>query len=161
MSPTSSVDRPVPASLQREIDLICSVGASACVLITVCASGADETLAPRIHGVRNAPRGRFLMIDCGLPVRALDGELFGRLERRPAASRCTLFLREVGKLPADQQLRLLRALRDNALACWPDPPPVRVVASTSECLFERVIDGSFDADLFYRLNTIHLDLRRH
>src|SRR5436190_1717164 len=100
------------------------------------------------------------MIDCGLPVRELDEELFGRLKCRPAACRCTLLLKEVGRLPTDQQLRLLMALRRNA-TCGPEPPPVRVVASTSEGLFERVIGGSFDADLFYSLNAIHLDLRRH
>ena len=157
MTITSSV---LPTS-QREIDLICSVGAEACVLISVCASGDDETLAHRIHVVRDGPRGRFLIIDCGLPLRALDTELFGRLERRPPTARCTLFLKEVGRLSPDQQVRLLMGLRENALACWPEAPPVRVVASTSECLFERVIDGSFDANLFYRLNTIHLDMRQH
>jgi DNA-binding NtrC family response regulator len=160
VTPTSNIDRAVSASLQRELDLICRAGAGPCVLITVCASGDDEPLAHRIHVLRHAPRGPFLMIDCGLPVPALDEDLFGRLECRPAARRCTLLLKEVGRLTADQQLRLLMALRQNA-TCGPEPPRVRVVASTSEGLFERVVGGSFDADLFYSLNTIHLDLRRH
>ena len=141
--------------------MICTVGVEACVLITICGNGEAETLARKIHLARTSPRGRFLTIDCELPTRALDEELFGRFERRPVASRCTLFLREVGKLAADQQLRLLMVLRQRTLACWPAPLPVRVVASTSEYLFDRVVEGSFDPDLFYRLNTIHLDLRRH
>ena len=162
MTPISSVDYgTASASPQGEIDLICRVGAEACILISSCASGDAENLARRIHVIRHSPRGRFLTIDCGLPLHELEEELFGRLERQPAPSRCTLYLKEVGRLTADQQARLLMVLREQALASWPEPPPTRVVASTSEGLFERVVQGSFDANLFYRLNTIHLDLRCH
>ena len=161
MPPISSVDdRPVSAPPPGEIDRICCIGAEACVLITICSSDDAETLARRIHDIRTSPRGCFRPIDCGLPIRALDEELFGPLARRLPAARSTLFLKEVGKLTVDQQVRLLKLLRQTAQACWPSPPPARVVAYTSEGLFERVVDGSFDADLFYRLNTIHLYLCR-
>ncbi len=58
-------------------------------------------------------------------------------------------------------MRLMVALRNRGLASRPAPSPARVVSSTSEDLFRRVVEGSFDASLFYSLNTIHVDLRPH
>ncbi len=92
MASTSSVDeRPASVLPPDEIHVICTVGAEACVLLSVCASADAERLARRIHVGRDSPRGRFLTVDCGLPDRTLDEELFGRLER-PVETRCTLFL---------------------------------------------------------------------
>lgn len=145
--------------LDQGLDLIRSSGTDACVLISIPASSQAETVARRIHAVSPSPRGRFVPVDCAASPPALEEELFGRIDGRYAPTACTLFLKEVGRLSLDHQHRLLATLIDATLASWPARMRARVIASTSESLLDRVIHGTFDDRLFYRLNVIHLDLR--
>jgi DNA-binding NtrC family response regulator len=106
-----------------------------------------------------SPRGRFKTVDCTLSDRVLDEMLFGRLDAAAGGPPCTLFLKEVGRLGQAHQRRLLESLIGATVATWPDRAPARVIASTTESLFDRVVIGTFDDRLFYRLNVIHLNMR--
>ena len=146
--------------LAQGLDLIRSSGTDACVLISIGASSQAEAIARRIHSVSPSPRGRFVPIDCAAAPPALEEDLFARVNGRYAQNACTLFLKEVGRLSIDHQRRLLASLIDATLASWPTRIRSRVIACTSESLLDRVIHGTFDDRLFYRLNVIHLDLRQ-
>ena len=94
------------------------------------------------------------------PDAVLENGLFGRLTPLRGEPGGTLFLSEVGKLGPEHQARLLKALNECAVASWPEPMTPRAIAFTSEPLFDRVHDGTFDPRLFHRLNVIHIDLRQ-
>ena len=145
--------------LAQGLELIRTSGTDACVLISVGASSRAEAIARRIHAVSPSPRGRFVPIDCAAAPAVLEEDLFGRVNGRYAQGACTLFLKEVGRLSMDHQRRLLASLIDATLASWPTRIRARVIACSSESLLDRVIHGTFDDRLFYRLNVIHLDLR--
>jgi DNA-binding NtrC family response regulator len=147
-------------SLARDLELLRTVGTDACVLISTEGHDEAETLARRIHTERKSPRGRFMAVDCGSPRHVLEDDLFGPLRIGSETSRRTLFLKDVGKLRPEHQTLMKNLLLDATVAAWPAPAPVRVIASTTESLIDRVEDGTFEDTLFYRLNMIHLDLRR-
>ena len=146
--------------LAQGLDLIRSSGTDACVLISVVVPSQAESIARRIHSVSPSPSGRFIPVDCAAAPMVLEEDLFGRVDGRYARGACTLFLKEVGRLSLEHQHRLLAALIDSTLASWPSRVRARVIASASESLLDRVIHGTFDDRLFYRLNVIHLDLRQ-
>lgn len=145
--------------LIQDLELLRSSGTDACVLISVCECGNAERIARRIHLQSPSPQGRFVGVDCGGPAAILEDELFGRLDGRHDPGACTLFLKEVGRLSTEHQARLLVSLMDSTFASWPERASVRVVACTTEPLLDRVLKGTFDDRLFYRLNVIHLNLR--
>ena len=146
--------------LAQGLDLIRTSGTDACVLISMGVSSQAETVARRIHAVSPSPRGRFVPIDCAAAPPVLEEDMFARVNGRYAQGACTLFLKEVGRLSMEHQRRLLASLIDATLASWPTRVRARVIACTSESLLDRVIHGTFDDRLFYRLNVIHLDLRQ-
>ncbi|HIN70836.1 MAG TPA: sigma-54-dependent Fis family transcriptional regulator, partial [Acidobacteria bacterium] len=121
----------------------------------------------------NSPRKmhRFVAINCGaIPETLLEAELFGHvrgaftgaIESRPGrieqAQKGTLFLDEVSTMSAALQAKLLRVLQERELERIGDTRQikidVRVVAATNSDLTQRVADGEFREDLFYRLNVI-------
>jgi DNA-binding NtrC family response regulator len=67
-----------------------------------------------------------------------------------------VFLEEVGRLSAELQRRLLETLDAAADPRGPRPPRARVIASTSEALVQRALEGTFNERLLYRLNAIHV-----
>jgi len=149
-------------SLARDLELLRTLGTNARVLISAEGHEEAETLARRIHTERRSPRGRFTTVDCGAPRHVLQDELVGPLGIRSigtSSPRRTLYLKDVGKLPREQQRLVQDLLLDKAIEAWPDPMAVRVIASTTESLIDRVRDGTFEEMLFYRLNVIHIDLR--
>src|SRR5262245_51270612 len=139
-----SASRRDDSPVARDIDLIRRYGSDACVLISVDQSRDAEEVAGTIHAMTPSPRGRFKSVDCTVADQMLEESLFGRLEAAAAGPPCTLFLKEVGRLGQAQQRRLLRALIDATVLTWPDRTPARVIASTSESLFDRVVIGTFD-----------------
>jgi DNA-binding NtrC family response regulator len=133
----------------RDID--CAVRTGATVLI----SGDREraaAIARHVHDSRPEPAS-FVVVECardGLPSRALPEALDGA-----APEARTVLLRDVDRLTPSQQTYLTAQLsRDRALGR--PHAPVRVIATTSVALFERVSGGAFDSRLFYCLNTIHI-----
>ncbi|HTN65139.1 MAG TPA: propionate catabolism operon regulatory protein PrpR, partial [Burkholderiaceae bacterium] len=127
----------------------------------------------RAHGNVNRP---FVALNCGAVAESLlESELFGYEEgaftgsRRgghaglfEAANHGTLFLDEIGEMPLQLQTRLLRALEEREIVrvggTRPIPVNVRIISATHCDLDERVRDGRFRADLFYRLGVLRLAL---
>jgi DNA-binding NtrC family response regulator len=125
-------------------------------------------LSPR----RNKP---FIAVNVGaLPETLIESELFGhekgaftgaaerRLGRFELANNGTLFLDEIGEVPPATQVKLLRVLEDGEVTRVGGTNPinvdVRVVAATNQSLRALVEEGSFRADLYYRLNVLNIYL---
>ncbi len=128
-----------------------------------------EIIANVIHKYSNRKEQPFIKINCGaIPENLVDSELFGyekgaftgavtrkkgRFER---AHNGTLFLDEVGELPLDVQVRLLRALQEKEIERVGGTDPVkvniRIVAATNRNLTKLVQEGKFRKDLYFRLN---------
>jgi propionate catabolism operon transcriptional regulator len=150
----------------------------ATVLIHGETGSGKELAAQAIH--REYARGRsphpFIAVNCGaLAESLLESELFGyedgaftgsRRGGRPglfeAAHRGTLFLDEIGEMPLTLQTRLLRVLEERAVVRVGGSRPIAVdvcIVSATHCdLEQRVADGRFRADLFYRLAVLRLQL---
>jgi propionate catabolism operon transcriptional regulator len=148
----------------------------ATVLIQGETGTGKELVAQAIH--RESPRARqpFVAINCGAVAESLlESELFGYEEgaftgsRRgghaglfESAHRGTLFLDEIGEMPLALQTRLLRVLEEREVVrvggTRPIPVNVRIVSATHCDLDQRVGDGRFRADLFYRLGVLRLSL---
>ena len=150
----------------------------ATVLIHGETGSGKELAAQAIH--REYAPGRnphpFIAVNCGaLAESLLESELFGyedgaftgsRRGGRPglfeAAHRGTLFLDEIGEMPLTLQTRLLRVLEERAVVrvggSRPIAVDVRIVSATHCDLEQRVADGRFRADLFYRLAVLRLQL---
>jgi transcriptional regulator with GAF, ATPase, and Fis domain len=108
-------------------------------------------------------------VNCAaIPPTLIESELFGRekgaftgalarqIGRFEMADRSTIFLDEIGDLPAEVQVKLLRVLEERTIERLGSPRPiivdVRIIAATHRNLEQRVADGSFREDLYYRLN---------
>jgi len=146
----------------------------ATVLITGESGTGKELLAQSLHHASARQQGPFVAINCAaLPESLLESELFGfedgaftgsRKGGKPGlielAHRGTLFLDEVGDMPAPLQTRLLRVLQEREVlrlgGCAPTPVDIRVIAATHCDLPARIANGQFRADLFYRLNILRL-----
>jgi len=145
------------------------------VLIEGETGTGKELLAEEIH--RSSRRGdqAFVVVDCGaIPEHLVESELFGHVrgsftgatsDRTGAfelAHGGTLFLDEVGELSAAAQPRLLRALESRQVkpvgAGRYRPANVRIIAATNRDLRLGVNEGTFRADLFYRLSVVRLHL---
>ncbi|ADG05855.1 sigma-54-dependent Fis family transcriptional regulator [Kyrpidia tusciae] len=131
-----------------------------------------EIFARSIH--ESGPRGRepFVPVNCGaIPRDLLASELFGyepgaftgaTAKGRPgkfvAADGGTIFLDEIGELPLEAQVYLLRVLEERAVVpvggTEPRPIDVRIIAATNRDLEEEIQRGRFRADLYYRLNVL-------
>jgi transcriptional regulator with GAF, ATPase, and Fis domain len=127
-----------------------------------------EVVARAIHNRSTASKGPFIRVNCGaIPPELIDSELFGHEKgsftgagavRRgwfERADEGTLFLDEMGELPAAAQVRLLRVLQDGEFNRVGGEEPVRVqvriVAATHRDLAAMVQAGAFREDLWYRL----------
>jgi DNA-binding NtrC family response regulator len=147
----------------------------ATVLIEGETGTGKEGIAEAIHDASPRAREPFVVVDCGaIPANLLESELFGHEEgaftgatsRRigafEEASRGTLFLDEIGELPAELQPKLLRALESReirrigarkSIRC-----DLRIVAATNRDLRTEVNNGTFRADLYYRLAVVKVEL---
>jgi formate hydrogenlyase transcriptional activator len=130
-----------------------------------------ELFARAIHKRSKRAARAFIGVNCGaIPLSLIASELFGhekgaftgatqrRLGRFEAAHRGTIFLDEVGDLPPDIQIALLRVLQEREIervgGDKPIPVDVRVLAATHRNLEKLVSEGKFRQDLFYRLNVV-------
>jgi transcriptional regulator, propionate catabolism operon regulatory protein len=148
----------------------------ATVLIQGETGTGKELAAQAIHRESQRARQPFVAINCGAVAESLlESELFGHEEgaftgaRRgghaglfETANRGTLFLDEIGEMPLPLQTRLLRVLEEREVVRVGSTRPiavnVRIVSATHCDLDQRVKDGRFRADLFYRLGVLRMTL---
>ena len=145
------------------------------VLITGETGTGKELMARFIHNQSKRRDLVMIKVNCGaLPATLIENELFGREKgaytgalsrefgRFEMADRSTLFLDEIGELPADLQAKLLRVLESGEFERLGSSKTirvdVRVIAATNRNLAEEVKKGNFREDLYYRLNVFPIEL---
>jgi formate hydrogenlyase transcriptional activator len=144
-------------------------GTEASVLLLGETGTGKELMATAIHNLSSRRERTMVKVNCAaLPATLVESELFGRekgaytgalskqIGRFELAHGSTIFLDEVGDLPPEVQVKLLRVLQEGQLEHLGSPKPiyvnVRVIAATNRDLTRLVREGKFREDLFYRLN---------
>jgi two-component system, NtrC family, response regulator len=134
-----------------------------------------EVLARAIHAHSQRSDGPFVAVNCaGLNPNLVESELFGheagaftgatrrRKGRFEVSNRGTLLIDEVDDLPPETQVRLLRCLQEHTFervgSSTPIATDVRVICATKNDLSDLVAEGSFRQDLFYRVNSVVIEL---
>ena len=145
------------------------------ILVSGESGTGKELIAREIHYRSRRSGGPFVSINCGaLPKELLESNLFGHVKGSftgafrdqmgmfQVAEGGTFFLDEVGEMQPATQVKLLRALQEREIipvgGTKPIKVDVRLVAATNADLERNVRDGTFRADLFYRLNVIPVKL---
>jgi len=145
------------------------------VLVTGETGTGKEVFAKAIHGESDRAGKPFIAVNCGaIPSQLVESTLFGHekgaftgatdkaLGKFREAEGGTIFLDEVGELPLDTQVKLLRVLQQKEVepvgAGKPIPVNVRIVSATNRDLEQEVKDHRFREDLYFRLNVLHIDL---
>jgi PAS domain S-box-containing protein len=145
------------------------------VLITGETGTGKELVARAIHKASPRAGHAFISVNCAaIPPALIASELFGHekgaftgaLQRRQGrfelAHAGTIFLDEVGELPAETQIALLRVLQERQFervgGSRAIPTDVRIIAATNRELPAAIAAGTFRADLFYRLNVFPIDV---
>ena len=163
-------------ALNRVLDVALQVAPTDVSVLIVGESGVGKEVIPRIIH-ENSPRKRekYFAINCGsIPEGTIDSELFGHVKGSftgaindspgyfGVANKGTLFLDEVGELPMATQARLLRVLETGEYipvgATEVKKTDVRIVAATNVNIRKAISEGRFREDLYYRLNTISIQM---
>lgn len=163
--------------MQDNVRLIRKVMNKSLPLLLLGETGAGkDTLAKAIHQESDRARAPFIAFNCAaMPESLIDSELFGYSKgaftgaskegsqgRFLEADGGTLFLDEIGDMPLALQTRLLRVLESGEVSPLGGGKAVRVdvqiIAATNQHLHEKVADGSFREDLFFRLAGMIIDL---
>lgn len=147
---------------------------SSTVLIMGESGTGKELFAQSIYNMSSRSDGPFVAINCGaIPEALIESELFGYEDGAFTGARKggnpgkfelayggTILLDEIGEMPLDMQVKLLRALEEGFITRLggkkPIPVDVRIIASTNRDLEEDVQKGKFRKDLYYRLNVLPL-----
>jgi len=161
-------------AMEAVAETIRLVGPRRCSVLITGETGTGKEMAARaIHAASPRSKHAMVAINCSaLPEHLLEAELFGhtkgaftgaanlRVGRFEQAHQGTIFLDEIGDMPLELQAKLLRVLQDRELQRLGSSEniriDVRVIAATNVDLQERVRQGRFRSDLFYRLNVVPL-----
>ncbi len=163
-------------ALMRAIDIAIQVAPTDLSVLITGESGVGKASFPQIiHQYSRRKHGQYIAVNCGaIPEGTIDSELFGHEkgaftgaigERKGyfgEADGGTIFLDEVGELPMPTQARLLRVLETGEFikvgSSKVEKTNVRIVAATNVNLTQAIADGRFREDLYYRLNTVPIQV---
>ncbi len=163
-------------ALNRALEIALKISPVDLSVLIMGENGVGKEIFPRVihdHSLRKGKK--YLAVNCGaIPDGTIDSELFGHekgaftgaVERREGyfavADGGTLFLDEVGELPLPTQARLLRVLETGEYipvgASEVKHTDVRIVAATNVNMEKAIADGKFREDLFYRLNSVSINI---
>lgn len=153
-----------------------AAGSNANILILGESGTGKELFAQSIHNASHFSSGPFVAINCGaIPRDLIESELFGYdtgaftgakkegcAGKFELANNGTIFLDEIGDMPYEVQVRLLRVLQDRAVTRVGGkksiPLNVRVIAATNKNLEQEIENQTFRSDLYYRLNVFSLQI---
>ena len=162
--------------LQQTLRLISRVAPTNSTVLILGETGTGKELVARaIHNSSSRKSKPMVKVNCAtLPANLVESELFGHergsftgaTDRRTGkfelAHNSTLFLDEIGEMPLELQVKLLRALQEKEIERLGGrhtiPVDVRIIAATNRDLEEEVEAGRFRADLYYRLNIFPISL---
>lgn len=163
-------------ALNRALDVALQVAPTDLSVLIIGESGVGKEIIPRvIHDNSPHKREKYFAINCGsIPEGTIDSELFGHEKGSYTgaigesegyfgiANKGTLFLDEVGELPMATQARLLRVLETGEYIRVGGQEirktNVRIVAATNVNMRKAISEGKFREDLYYRLNTIPINM---
>ena len=166
----------ISSSLRKVVARISKVAPTdSTVLITGETGTGKELVARAIHRRSRRAKGSFVSVNCAaIPRDLIASELFGhekgaftgamqrRLGRFELAAQGTIFLDEVGELPPETQVALLRVLQEREFervgGTGVIRTDVRVIAATNRDLEAEISAGRFRSDLFYRLNVFPIEM---
>jgi len=159
--------------IHRTIDKIALTDAS--VLITGENGTGKDVLANEIHKRSLRASGPMVSVDAGaIPETLFESELFGHVKgaytdahadkegKFEMANNGTLFLDEIGNIPLSLQPKLLRVLQNRSItrvgSTKAIPINIRLISATNADINKMIADGEFREDLFYRMNTVQIEL---
>ncbi len=146
------------------------------VLILGETGTGKELFAQSIHNASPRSQYPFVAVNCAaLPEHLLESELFGYSEGAftgakkggkeglfELAHKGTIFLDEIGEMPINLQAKLLRVLQEKELRRIGDnkiiPVDVRIISATNITIRQKILDGEFRSDLYYRINLLEMQL---
>lgn len=163
-------------SLNSALERAIRVAPTEITVLVFGESGVGKEYIPKIiHHLSPRKHSSYVAVNCGaIPEGTIDSELFGHekgaftgasVERKgyfEVANKGTIFLDEVGELPLTTQVRLLRVIEYGEFfkvgSSQTQKTDVRIVAATNVNMLESIQKKMFRKDLFYRLNTIQIDI---
>jgi DNA-binding NtrC family response regulator len=163
-------------AMEAVAETIRLVGNRRCTVLISGETGTGKEMAARaIHASSHRGHHQMVAVNCSaLPENLLEAELFGhtrgaftgaassRIGRFEQAHKSTIFLDEIGDMPIDLQAKLLRVLQEREIQRLGSSDSikvdVRVIAATNVDLQERIRQGRFREDLYYRLNVVPLQM---
>ena len=173
-SPSNIVGK--SSAIRQVLEQIQLVSATDSTVLLLGETGTGKELfATRIHELSARHARTMVRVNCAaIPATLLESELFGRekgaftgalsrqVGRFELADHSTIFLDEIGDLPVDVQVKLLRVLEEHQIERLGNPKPIRVdtriIAATHRNLEQRISEGTFREDLFYRLNVFPIQV---
>ncbi len=163
-------------ALNRALEKAIQVAPTDISVLVMGESGVGKEFIPKIiHAESRRKHQPYIVVNCGaIPEGTIDSELFGhekgaftgatstRKGYFEVADGGTIFLDEVGELPLQTQVRLLRVLESGEFmkvgSSQIQKTNVRIVAATNVNMLNAINDGRFREDLYYRLNTVQIDM---